>query len=53
MAVMNRLWHERNKMPPKATLEQRIQWHREHQKHCACRETPKDMQDLTKEKAES
>jgi hypothetical protein len=39
---MNKLWHEQNKMPPKATLEQRIQWHTEHQRHCACREAPKD-----------
>jgi len=40
---MNKLWHEQNKMPSKATLAQRIQWHREHQEHCACRETPKKL----------
>jgi hypothetical protein len=40
---MNKLWHDRNKMLPKPTLEQRIQWHREHQKHCACREAPKGL----------
>jgi hypothetical protein len=40
---MNKLWHAQNKMPPKATLEQRIQWHREHQLHCACREAPKSL----------
>jgi hypothetical protein len=40
---MNKPWHEQNKMPPKATLEQRVQWHREHQKHCACREVPKSL----------
>ena len=40
---MNKLWHEQNKMPPKATLDQRIHWHKEHQKHCACREAPKDI----------
>jgi hypothetical protein len=40
---MNKPWHAQNKMPPKPTLEQRIQWHREHQKHCACRETPKSL----------
>ena len=28
---MNKDWHSKNKMPPKATLEQRIEWHREHQ----------------------
>jgi hypothetical protein len=30
-------------MPAKATLEQRIQWHKEHQEHCACREVPKSL----------
>jgi hypothetical protein len=40
---MNKLWHANNKMPPKATLEQHIQWHREHQLHCACREIPKSL----------
>ena len=40
---MNKLWHSQNKMPAKATLEQRIQWHKEHQQHCACREAPKGL----------
>ena len=40
---MNKQWHAENKMPTKATLEQRIQWHREHQLHCACREAPKSV----------
>jgi hypothetical protein len=45
---MNKPWHSENKMPPKATLEQRIQWHREHQKHCACREVPQSLSKLLK-----
>jgi len=40
---MNKLWHSENKMPLKATLEERIQWHAEHQKHCACREAPRSL----------
>lgn len=40
---MNKLWHQQNKMPPKAPLEQRLKWHTEHQKHCACREAPKGL----------
>jgi hypothetical protein len=40
---MNKLWHAQNKMPPRATLEQRIEWHKEHQIHCACREAPKNL----------
>jgi hypothetical protein len=43
MNRMNKQWHAENKMPPKASLEQRIQWHREHQLHCACREVPRSV----------
>jgi len=50
---MNKLWHEQNKMPPKATLDRRIRWHQEHQKHCACRQAPKGLQKLIKEKSQS
>ena len=46
--AMNKPWHAENKMPPKATLEQRIQWHKEHQKHCACRGIPKTLPGSTK-----
>jgi hypothetical protein len=47
---MNKEWHAGNKMPPNATLEQRIQWHREHQQHCTCREAPKSLQPYLKTK---
>jgi hypothetical protein len=47
---MNKLWHDRNKMPPKATLEQRIEWHCKHQIHCACREVPKNLVALRPER---
>jgi hypothetical protein len=47
---MNKFWHAANKMPPKATLEQRIQWHKEHQKHCDCREAPKSLLPFMKTK---
>jgi hypothetical protein len=40
---MNKPWHEENKMSLKPTLEQRILWHKEHQKHCACRPAPKSL----------
>ena len=45
---MNKLWHARNKMPPKATLAQRIRWHRAHQTQCACREAPKNLRPYLK-----
>ena len=37
MSTINAAWHKKNRMPEKATLDQRIQWHIEHAKHCKCR----------------
>ena len=47
---MNKIWHAANQMPLKATLEQRIDWHREHQRNCDCREAPKSLQPYLKPK---
>jgi hypothetical protein len=35
--AMNAEWHKKNRMPKNVTLEQRSEWHVEHQKHCDCR----------------
>jgi hypothetical protein len=37
---LNKAWHEKHKMPAKATLQQRIRWHLQHRKHCGCRPIP-------------
>ena len=37
---LNKPWHEKHRMPPKATLAERIRWHLAHQKHCRCRPIP-------------
>lgn len=34
---INKEWHLAHKMPKNATLEQRIEWHLEHARHCGCR----------------
>lgn len=34
---LNKEWHLKHKMPKNPTFEQRVKWHLEHQKHCACR----------------
>lgn len=34
---LNKEWHLAHPMPNNPTLDQRIAWHIEHQKHCACR----------------
>jgi uncharacterized protein YdhG (YjbR/CyaY superfamily) len=37
---MNSDWHKTHVLSRGASLEQRIAWHREHQKRCACRPIP-------------
>ena len=41
---MNSQWHKRHVLPKGAPLRQRIAWHREHQKRCACRPIPDQLQ---------
>jgi hypothetical protein len=35
--ALNREWHRQNRMPPRATREQRIKWHAA---ACSCRPVP-------------
>ena len=42
---MNAEWHKSHVLPKGASLEQRIVWHREHQKRCACRPIPPRLLD--------
>jgi len=42
---MNAEWHKKHVLPKGASLEARIQWHREHQKLCACRPIPAKLLD--------
>jgi len=37
---MNAEWHKKHVLRRGASLEERIAWHREHQKRCACRPVP-------------
>lgn len=47
--ALNREWHQDNRMPPKATRAQRIQWHAAHAKKCGCRAIPESLrQDIEK-----
>jgi len=44
MGTINKEWHLANKMPKNASFEQRVEWHREHLKHCSCRtDLPPDI----------
>jgi len=45
---INKEWHQANRMPPNAKLEQRIEWHIEHTMNCACRAMPAKIQNEIK-----
>ncbi len=47
---LNYEWHLKNKMPAKATIDQRIKWHLEHIKYCECREIPEKLVEEIKKK---
>jgi hypothetical protein len=47
--ALNKEWHRLNRMPPKATREQRIKWHAAHASACGCRPIPESIrQDVEK-----
>jgi hypothetical protein len=48
--TMNREWHKEHKMPSGATAKERIEWHLEHTKNCACRPFPKELLERLSEK---
>jgi hypothetical protein len=37
MGKINAVWHKANRMPTRATLDQRVAWHLSHLRACACR----------------
>ena len=37
---LNADWHRAHPITPKATFEQRVAWHREHERECGCRKPP-------------
>ncbi len=43
---INAEWHNAHKMPKNPTVDQRIAWHVEHAKNCACREMPPKLKEL-------
>jgi hypothetical protein len=43
MTKINKKWHGKNRMPKNPTRDQRVEWHVEHAKNCACRAIPRDI----------
>jgi predicted DNA-binding protein (MmcQ/YjbR family) len=37
---LNKGWHEKNRMPDRPTMKERIKWHLGHVKNCGCRPIP-------------
>ena len=50
MSKINAKWHQKNKMPARATLNQRIQWHADHARECGCRPIPHSIKDKMNER---
>lgn len=42
---INAIWHKAHPMPKNPAVEERIQWHLEHRKHCACRDIPAKLKE--------
>ncbi len=40
---MNADWHRAHVLGPHASLDDRVRWHVEHAKACACREIPESI----------
>lgn len=47
---INKDWHLAHRMPKNPTLEQRIEWHLDHQKNCSCRAIPEKIADELKKR---
>lgn|GEM_PF-239851 len=47
---LNSEWHKQNRIPPRATLPQRVKWHLEHARECGCRSIPQIILDTVLER---
>ena len=45
---LNVAWHKKHPMPKNPSLQQRIEWHLEHYKNCACRDIPAKLKEEMK-----
>jgi hypothetical protein len=51
MKKLNAEWHRKNRMPERATLDQRVRWHLKHQRNCGCREMPESVKKEIRKRA--
>ncbi len=53
MGKINKDWHQKNKMPTNPTKKQRLKWHQQHLKNCACRKPTPLIQKMLDESAKN
>jgi len=44
--MINESWHSEHKMPKNSTLNQRVSWHKAHEKNCDCRVMPENLRKI-------
>jgi hypothetical protein len=47
---LNAEWHRQHQLPKNSAFEQRVTWHLQHQRNCACRPVPKKLLEEMKRK---
>ena len=47
---MNAAWHRAHVLGRGASLDERVRWHAEHARACACRPVPDDIAELIRER---
>ena len=50
---MNEKWHATHPMRKNPTMDERVRWHLEHAKECACRPIPDGIRERSGDEAES
>ena len=48
--TLNAAWHAAHRMAKNASVAQRIRWHQQHTKHCACRPMPQKLAEQMKKR---
>lgn len=48
---MNSAWHKANRMPKNASVDEKVDWHRDHALNCGCRRMPEAIRKILEERA--
>jgi hypothetical protein len=50
-STINEKWHSAHEMPKNPTMDERVNWHLEHARECACRPIPESIEKEIKRRA--